>query len=95
MNTFDRLQKLLAASLDIPQEIIKPGSTLDDLFWEKRGTPPDSMDIVELMMGIEEELGFEVPDDEIRNLSLYLFNGNTTIQQMADLIDKQSKGNAA
>ncbi len=91
MDTFQRLKKVIVASLDIPEELIKPESTLDDLFWEKRGTPPDSMDIVELMMHVEDEIGFEVPEDDLRNLAPYFFDGTTTVQQMLDLINKQAK----
>jgi acyl carrier protein len=88
MDTFLRLQKSLAASLGIPEKIITPESTLDELYWEKRGTPPDSMDIVELMMALE--IDFEVPEDDLENIpSSLAFIGNTTVQQMADVIDKK------
>ena len=91
MTTLLRVQKSLAASLGIPLEIIAPESTLDDLFWEKRGTPPDSMDIVELMMGLE--VDFEIPEDESDSASSSLFLiGNMTVQQIAALIDKQAQG---
>lgn len=93
MDTFLRLKKLLSASLNIREEIITPDSTLDDLYWEKRGTPPDSMDIVELTMALEEEIPFEIPEDDIENVPSSLsIIGNTTVQQMADLIDQRTKG---
>ena len=86
-----RLKKRLADSLNIPEAIIKPESTLDDLYWEKRGTPPDSMDIVELMMALE--LDFEVPEDDLEDIpSNLVFIGNTTVQEIADLIDKKAIG---
>ncbi|MCW3100896.1 MAG: Phosphopantetheine attachment site [Chthonomonadaceae bacterium] len=92
MDTFLRLKKLLAEALNIREEIITRESTLDDLYWEKRGTPPDSMDIVELTMKLEEELAIEVPEDDLNELPFSLaIIGNTTVQEMADLIDKKAK----
>jgi acyl carrier protein len=91
MTTFLRVQKSLAASLDIPKEIIKPETTLDDLFWEKRGTPPDSMDIVELMMALE--VDFEISEDDVESMPSSLFIvGDTTVQQIVALIEKKEKG---
>jgi acyl carrier protein len=91
MDTFLRLRKTLSGALNIREEIITPESTLDDLYWEKRGTPPDSMDIVELTMKLE--MDFEVPEEDLENIpSSLVIIGNTTVQQMADLIDRQAKG---
>ena len=90
MTTLVRVQKSLATSLEIPLEIIKPESTLDDLFWEKRGTPPDSMDIVEIMMVLE--VDFEIPEDDFDSMSSsFSLIGNTTVRQIAALIDKQAQ----
>lgn len=92
MDTLARLKTWLATSLNIPEDLIKPESTLDDLFWEKRGTPPDSMDVVQLMS--EFEADFALSEDDAENLPSSLFViGNTTVQQMADWIDKQTLKN--
>ena len=91
MDTFLRLRKSLSGALNIREEIIKPESTLDDLYWEKRGTPPDSMDIVELTMRLE--IDFEVPEEDLENIpSSLVIIGNTTVQEMVDLIDRKAKG---
>lgn len=91
MDTFLRLRKSLSGALNIREEIITPESTLDDLYWEKRGTPPDSMDIVELTMRLE--IDFEVPEEDLENIpSSLVIIGNTTVQEMVDLIDRKAKG---
>jgi len=91
MDTFVRLKMWFAAEFNIREEIITPQSTLDDLFWEKQGTPPDSMDIVELVMGFEENFKIEISDAEAESSSPFLVDGNTTVQQIVELIDKKSR----
>ncbi len=92
MDTFLRLKMWFAAEFSIREEIITPESTLNDLFWEKQGTPPDSMDIVELVMGFEEDFKIELSENEIDSASPFLLEGDSTVQQIVDLIDKKSRG---
>jgi len=92
MDTFLRLKMWFAAEFNIREEIITPESTLNDLFWEKQGTPPDSMDIVELVMGFEEDFKIELSENEIDSASPFLLEGDSTVQQIVDLIDKKSRG---
>ena len=87
MHNFLRLKKWLAGTLDIREEIITPDSTLDDLFWEKQGTPSDSMDIVEFVMEFDKHFGTELAESDLESPS-----GSTTIQQIADIIDKETAG---
>lgn len=59
---FSKLQKLVAEKLSVEPEKIKPeASFIDDL-------NADSLDIVELIMGIEEEFDIEIPDDDAQKL---------------------------
>ncbi len=90
MDTFVRLKTWLAAEFKIREEIITPESTLDDLYWEKQGTPPDSMDIVELVMAFEADLKLELSGAELEDASPFVLDGDTTVQQIMDLIDKQT-----
>jgi acyl carrier protein len=87
MDNFLRLKQWLAGTLDIREEIITPQSTLDDLFWEKQGTPPDSMDIVEFVMAFDKQFGTELAESDIESPS-----GDTTIQQIVEIIDRETAG---
>lgn len=54
---FKEVSEAIALQLNIPVENIKPESLLiDDL-------KADSIDLYELVMGIEERYGIEIPDD--------------------------------
>ena len=57
-----RLVEIVAEQLQIDAEqIIPEASFMDDL-------GADSLDTVELIMALEEELGIEIPDDEAESI---------------------------
>ena len=57
-----RLVEIVAEQLQIDAEqVIPEASFMDDL-------GADSLDTVELIMALEEELGIEIPDDEAENI---------------------------
>lgn len=59
---FEKVAKLLAEQLDADYESITPDTNiLDDL-------NADSLDVVEMLMGVEEEFDIQIPDEEIENL---------------------------
>lgn len=60
--TFDKVKKLLSEQLDVDEEKI----TMDSSISEDLGA--DSLDVVELLMSIEDNLGVAVPDEEAANL---------------------------
>ena len=60
---FDRVRSILAEQLDIDEDTI----TLESLIIEDLGA--DSLDIVELIMGIEEEFDIEIPDEDAEKLT--------------------------
>lgn len=108
MSTYERLKRWLAGALGIPEERITPDATLGDLFrlptrrsQEDIGQDPDSvvgclspdsLDMVELMMGLEEEFDIEVSEEEAEVLMPDPRDSSTTIQQIVDLIDKKRDG---
>ena len=54
---FEKLQEIIAEVLNIDTEEILPGSSfVDDL-------GADSLDIFQIIMGIEEEFDIEIPND--------------------------------
>ncbi|MBQ3166310.1 MAG: acyl carrier protein [Clostridia bacterium] len=75
MMTFDKVKGLLAEQLNVDEAKITPSSKIvEDL-------GADSLDIVELLMGLEEEFGITVEEDKVQKIS--------TVGDIVDLIDNQ------
>lgn len=59
---FDKIAKMLAEQLGIPQSKITPESKIvDDL-------GADSLDVVELLMTLEDETGKTIPDEQVSQI---------------------------
>ena len=67
-----RLKEIVVDRLNVEEDQIKPEAS----FVEDLGA--DSLDIVELIMGIEEEFDIEIPDEDAEKI--------TTVQQAIDYI---------
>ena len=77
MNTFERVKKVLVEQLDVSEdEVTLSANIIDDL-------GADSLDVVEIIMGLEEEFDVEIPDEEAEKL--------TTVQKIVDYVDEQAK----
>ncbi len=75
--TFDRVKQVVVEQLDVAEdEVTPPASFVDDL-------GADSLDVVELVMGLEEEFDIEIPDEDAEKI--------TTVQQAVDYIDAKPK----
>ena len=61
---FETLQKIIAEVLDVEEDEI----TMDTRLLEDLGA--DSLDAVEIIMGIEDELGITVPQQELESKNL-------------------------
>ena len=71
---FEKLQKIIAEVLNLSEEEIRPDSTfLDDL-------GADSLDVFQIIMGIEEEFDIEIDNEEAEKI--------TTVQDAVDQIKK-------
>ena len=77
MNTFERVKKVLIEQLDISEdEVTLTASIQDDL-------GADSLDVVEIVMGLEEEFDIEIPDEDAEKLP--------SVQQIVQYIDDKTK----
>ena len=71
---FEKLQKIIAEVLNLSEEEIIPDSTfVDDL-------GADSLDVFQIIMGIEEEFDIEIDNEEAEKI--------TTVQDAVDQIKK-------
>ena len=61
-SVYDRIRDIVVEQLNVEQEQVTPGAR----FQEDLGA--DSLDIVEMIMRIEEELDIEIPDEEAEKL---------------------------
>ena len=77
MNTFERVKKVLVEQLDVSEdEVTMPASIVDDL-------GADSLDVVEIIMGLEEEFDVEIPDEDAEKV--------TTVQLIVTYVDEKAK----
>ena len=59
---FEKLQKIIAEVLNVDTEEITPDTTfVDDL-------GADSLDVFQIVMGIEEEFDIEIPAEEVEQI---------------------------
>ena len=78
MSTFDRVKKVIVEQLDVAEEEVTPtASFVDDL-------GADSLDVVELVMGLEEEFEIEIPDEDAEKI--------LTVQDAVNYIEEKSNG---
>ena len=69
---FEKLQKIIAEVLNLSEEEIRPDSTfVDDL-------GADSLDVFQIIMGIEEEFDIEVAPEKAEKI--------TTVEEAVDMI---------
>lgn len=62
MNTLDRVRKVVVEQLEVKEEQVTEGASfMDDL-------GADSLDVVELVMGLEEEFDIEIPDEDAEKI---------------------------
>jgi acyl carrier protein len=63
MTTFDRVKKVVVEQLEVDEkEVTLEASFVDDL-------GADSLDVVELVMGLEEEFDIEIPDEDAEKIA--------------------------
>lgn len=71
---FEKLKKVIAEVLNVdPEEITMESTFMDDL-------GADSLDVFQIVMGIEEEFDIEIPAEEAEKI--------TTVEEAVELIKK-------
>jgi acyl carrier protein len=72
-DTYDRVKKVVVERLKVsPDEVTENASFVDDL-------GADSLDVVDLVIGFEDEFGVSIPDEEAEGIG--------TVKQAVDYID--------
>ena len=61
MTTADRVRKIISTMGAVDAASLTDSAILDELGL-------DSLDLVEIVMGLEEEFGFEIPDEMVEQL---------------------------
>jgi len=78
VSTFDRVKKVVVEQLDVNEDEVTAGASfVDDL-------GADSLDVVELVMGLEEEFDVEIPDEDAEKIA--------TVQDAVGYIEEKAKG---
>ena len=73
MRVFEKVQKALAEQFEVSPDTI----TLDTNLVDDLGA--DSLDVVELIMSVEDEFGFSIPDEDAAEL--------VTVGKLAEYIE--------
>ena len=76
MTTFERVKNIIVDSLSCDADQVTLEANL------KEDLDADSLEAVELIMAIEDELGIEIPDEVSTTIS--------TVQQIVDYIDQNA-----
>lgn len=75
MSTFDRVKKVVVDRLKVSDdEVTESASFVDDL-------GADSLDVVDLVMGLEEEFDIEIPDEDAEKIQ--------TVEQAVNYIESK------
>ena len=76
MSTFDRVKKVVVDRLKVSEDEVTEGASfVDDL-------GADSLDVVDLVMGLEEEFDVEIPDEDAEKIQ--------TVEQAVNYIDSKA-----
>lgn len=60
---FEKLQRIIADILNVDMDEINPATTfVDDL-------GADSLDVFQIIMGVEEEFGIKIADEELKKIT--------------------------
>ena len=72
---FEKVRDILAEQFDVDKEEITENTDI------QQDLGADSLDVVDLIMSIEDEFDFEIPDDQIENIR--------TVSDLVDFIESK------
>lgn len=103
MTTYERVRRVLAEVLGIPEDGITPSSTFAVLLSRAQPrdsiTPPssfvhrlgrDALNVVEFTLALEDEFGLEFTDEEV-SAADRMDGTSITLQEIAEYIDRKRK----
>ncbi len=73
---FEKIKTILVDNFSVPEDQVTREATVQDL-------DLDSLDLVEMTMMVEEEIGVEIEDEEVADVE--------TIQDMLELLEKKTE----
>lgn len=76
MSTFDRVKKVVVERLKVSEDQVTETASFE------HDLKADSLDLVELVMGLEEEFEIQIPDEDAEKI--------TTVEQAIKYIDEKS-----
>ena len=97
MDTFQTVRRLVAQRFFVNEREISRESTLGELRAKSGRTPPsspiqgvsdDSLDQIELIMGIEEELDLDIPETAEADITNLLKNDATTLHEIVTILER-------
>jgi len=73
---FEKIRDLVVEQLGIDADMVKPETNM------MKDLEADSLDAVEIILGIEEEFGLDIPDEEAEKFE--------TVQDLVDYVEKHT-----
>lgn len=74
---FEKIRDLVVEQLGIDADMVKPETNM------MKDLEADSLDAVEIILGIEEEFGLDIPDEEAEKFE--------TVQDLVDYVEKHEE----
>lgn len=72
---YEKVERILVDNFGVPEDQVSREATIQDL-------DLDSLDLVEMTMQVEEELGVEIEDEEVADVE--------TIQDVVELLERKT-----
>jgi acyl carrier protein len=75
--TFDKIKEIIVEQLSVDEDMVQMDTNL------MKDLEADSLDAVEIILGVEEEFGIEIPDEDAEAFE--------TVQDLVDYIDNHAE----
>jgi acyl carrier protein len=77
-----RVVRVITEQLQVPEETVKPESVITHGAGESTDLCVDSLGVVELLLGLEEEFGIEIDDDDAAHIK--------TVKDIVDFVESHT-----